>query len=173
MLRKLAIPLFLPALLLCACNSFLPADRSEISRKQTQVRQAQTSQQTEAPDLSALSDNKLPYGKCGMLLWTLNANNPVLVFRAVRGEGAEMVIDGEPARLVLVRQAGESRFGITSEQTYRSPEGLETTVNATVNADFGLTFEGGVYVENGVITLRNEAGWERVLPVAGLAGCRS
>ena len=51
---------------------------------------------TEAPEITPLETKNLPAGKCGTLLWTLEAGKPVMIFRAVREEGAEMIIDGSP-----------------------------------------------------------------------------
>lgn len=128
---------------------------------------------TEAPDVAPLQGASIPAGKCGMLLWTLTAGEPELVFRAIRDEGAEMNVDGETGPLSLVRQSGDSRFGLASTQEYVAPRADGDLLQASVNISFGLAFEGGVYVDNGTIALVNAAGWERLLPVAGITGCRS
>ncbi|MCI5048479.1 MAG: hypothetical protein MRY59_13345 [Aquisalinus sp.] len=108
-----------------------------------------------------------------MLLWTLDAREPVLVFRAIEGQGAEMIIEGRSTQLALVSQSGESRYGITSTQQYTTFDSAADISSINVDTSFGLAFENGVYVENGVITLTNNQGWERLLPVAGLTGCRN
>lgn len=127
----------------------------------------------DAPKIAELRNKNLEPGQCGMLLWTLNKGEPVMVFRNVDGRRAEMVIDGTPARLDLVEEKGERRYGISTEQTYTMEAETPGETRVKVTASFGTPFEGGVYVEQGVITLRNFFGWERVTPVAGLAGCRA
>ncbi|MCI5043569.1 MAG: hypothetical protein MRY72_02635 [Aquisalinus sp.] len=127
---------------------------------------------TEAPDVQALPVTSLPPGQCGMLLWTLDEREPVLVFRAIEGQGAEMIIEGQSTQLNLTSQSGESRYGITSTQQYTALAANADINSINVDAFFGLAFENGVYVENGLITLTNNQGWERLLPVAGLTGCR-
>ena len=157
---------------LSACGSISLSDTSS-SAKASRAVALKDANTTEAPDLARLGASRIPSGKCGMLLWTLSGQNPELVFRSIQGEGAEMVIDGQMTRLQLVRLAGETRFGIASEQDFMTPEEGQSQVKASVKAPFGLSFTGGVYVEKGMMTLVNDEGWERVMPVAGLAGCRS
>ncbi len=163
----------LVGLALASCTSL----QDLTSRKATEAAERRAPRvaqiETEAPDIQALDQNNIPAGKCGMLLWTLEAGNPVMIFRAVQNEGAEMIIENVPTQLTLVRQAGESRYGIASEQEYQTIATGAEFVTAGINTTFGLSFEGGVYVEKGSITLANELGWEHILPVAGLAGCRS
>jgi hypothetical protein len=38
---------------------------------------------------------------------------------------------------------------------------------------FSLGFDGGVYLERGLIVVEALDGWRTVAPSAGLAGCRS
>jgi len=127
----------------------------------------------DAPKIAELKNKNLDPGQCGMLLWTLDKGEPVMVFRNVEGRRAEMIIDDAPARLELVEETGERRYGIAADQTYTLEAGTPGETRVKVSASFGTPFEGGVYVEQGVITLRNFFGWERVTPVAGLAGCRA
>lgn len=127
----------------------------------------------DAPRIAELKKRNLEPGQCGMLLWTLSAGEPALVFRNVEGKAAEMIIDGKTARLVLASATGEQRYGISAKQEYTLDEGTPGETRVKIAATFGIPFEGGVYVEEGVITLRNFFGWERVTPVAGLAGCRA
>ncbi len=83
---------------------------------------------TEAPDVAAIKSQNLPAGKCGMLLWAVRAGKPIVIFKAVQGEGAEMVIDGRSELLELVSQSGEARFGMTSDQEYTLVEGADSQV---------------------------------------------
>lgn len=127
----------------------------------------------DAPRITALSERNLEAGQCGMLLWTLDDGEPVMIFRNVSGKSAEMVIDGEKQKLDLVEETGERRFGVSARQQYTIEPDTPGETLVRVDATFGLPFDGGVYIEEGVISLRNFFGWERVTPVAGLAGCRA
>ena len=118
--------------------------------------------------LTPISEPSLPLGKCGLILWTLEAEQPSAVFRMIAGENAEISIDGSPATLVLADASGRSQFGISEYQSFSSTAG-----QAELKFSFGLGFDGGVYVERGLLTLTRSDGWRMVTPVAGIAGCRT
>lgn len=116
----------------------------------------------------ALPDAALPKGGCGMILWTLDIERPVPVFRAVSQEGAEIVIDGVLRQLQLAEADGGSGFGVYESQKF-SGEG----VTVSVRVRFGLGFEGGSYLERGLVSIEKADGWKTVIPAAGIAGCRA
>jgi hypothetical protein len=152
--------LTISALLLTACSSTNSgAERGNISGA------------SEVPRLSQLSTDRLPVGQCGMLLWTMNAGQPVLVFRTIAGGQAEAMLDGKKQKFLPLAQKGDIRFGIGSQQSYRSAASSEVQT-IEIQVEYGASFGGGVYVDEGVLRLINEQGWERIIPVAGLSGCR-
>lgn len=116
-----------------------------------------------------LPESALPERKCGMVLWTLEGKRPSAIFRFISGEEAEMNIAGELVKFTRVNFAGAGDFGVFEQQAFRSESGIEVEVNA----HFGLGFDGGAYLERGVIKLRDNEGWSVVAPAAGVAGCRS
>lgn len=116
-----------------------------------------------------LPEAALPEKKCGMVMWTLEGKRPSAIFRFVSGERAEVNLAGELVQLTRVNFAGASDFGIFEQQAFRSEDGIEVEVNAR----FGLGFDGGAYLERGIIRLRDSEGWSVVAPAAGVAGCRS
>ncbi len=117
----------------------------------------------------ALPDPALPKGGCGMILWTLDVERPIPVFRVVSQKGAEIVVDGSLRSLQLTASEGESGFGVYESQTFSGEGGL--TVTARVR--FGLGFEGGSYLERGLVSVEKPDGWKTVIPAAGIAGCRA
>lgn len=125
---------------------------------------------TDAPEASPLAVDNLPPGRCGLLLWTVNNRQPVLIYRSVVEAGADMVIDGQAMRLNQLRRGGAVQFGVGSSEEYVSPDGA---VRATISIAYGDTFPSGIYVESGTIRLVNGLQWERIIPVAGIAGCRA
>lgn len=118
--------------------------------------------------LTALPDSALPKGKCGMILWTLESERPSPVLRYVAGEKAEIAINGAPAALTLEDVSGASGFGVFESQTFTNEAGL----SAAVTFRFGLGFDGGSYLERGLISVEADNGWRIVAPAAGIAGCR-
>ena len=116
----------------------------------------------------ALPEAALPSGACGMILWTLDVERPIPVFRAVAEKGAEVNVDGAVRKLTLAEFGGGSGFGVFETQTFEG-EGLKVTVRVR----FGLGFEGGSYLERGLISIEKPDGWKAVIPAAGIAGCRA
>jgi hypothetical protein len=103
-----------------------------------------------------------------MLLWTLEGNRPAAIFQFVSGKKARINIAGRPIELTLADYSGASGFGVYERQTFRGEEGVEVEVNAR----FGLSFNGGAYLEQGLVKVRDSSGWSIVSPAAGIAGCR-
>lgn len=119
--------------------------------------------------LSALENAGLNPGECGMILWTLDENRPAPIFRYVVGKTAEISLNGAPVRLAPLEAAGEAAFGVHERQIFKSPEGT----TAHVETRFGLGFDGGVYLEQGLVRVDAPDGWRAVAPAAGIAGCRA
>lgn len=117
--------------------------------------------------VGALSEAAIPQGECGMILWTLEANQPAPIFRLTAGKGAEIVLNGRQIRLAVSETAGASGFGVYEQQSL-SGDG----VTGSVRVRFGLGFDGGTYLERGLLTLESPSGWRTVIPAAGVAGCR-
>lgn len=118
--------------------------------------------------IGALPDAALLKGECGMILWTLEADQPAPILRVTAGKDADMIINGAPMKLAITNVGGASGFGVTENQTLTVDE-----FTATVSVRFGLGFDGGSYLERGLVTVESTSGWRTVIPAAGVAGCRS
>lgn len=149
------------ALSVCACASGGAA-------KDNSVNKGAPSSPGSSATAGALPDAALPRGGCGMILWTLDIERPIPVFRAVSQEGAEIVVDGKLQRLQLAEADGGSGFGIYEVQKFTG-DGLTVSVRVR----FGLGFEGGSYLERGLVSIEKADGWKTVIPAAGIAGCRA
>jgi hypothetical protein len=117
---------------------------------------------------AALPDAALPRGACGMILWTLDVERPIPIFRAISQKGGEVNVDGAVRKLTLADADGSAGFGVYETQTF-SGEGITVTVRVR----FGLGFEGGSYLERGLVSIEKPDGWKTVIPAAGIAGCRA
>lgn len=133
-----------------------------------QAQEAGVASLEEGQGLGALSQSAVPPESCGMILWTVSSQRPVPVFRFISGEKGEIQFGGRPLELTLMNVSGDSGFGVFENHTFQSPDGLVVEVST----EFGVGFAGGVYLENGVIRLRDASGWSAVTPAAGVAGCR-
>lgn len=119
--------------------------------------------------LTPIADSRLPEGKCGMILWTLEQDRPAAVFRYVSEGNASLAINGAPVILQRTNAEGSQAFGVAENQSFSDETGL---FDIEITAQLGLGFDGGVYLERGLITIENKDGWRTVTPVAGIAGCR-
>ena len=119
--------------------------------------------------LGALNETQLPDRSCGMILWTLDANRPSPVFRYVSGKEAEIVINDVTITFSRVAGTGDTGFGIYQFQEFES----ETGLRLEVSSEFGAEFDGGSYLEQGLVKVHAPEGWSIVAPAAGIAGCRS
>ncbi|MEE2691793.1 MAG: hypothetical protein VX640_09670 [Pseudomonadota bacterium] len=122
-----------------------------------------------AVTLNALADASLPSSSCGMILWTLDQNRPAPIFRYVAGKSAEIVIGGKPLELARTEGTGAAGFGVFERQTFAGPDGLTVKVESR----FSLGFDGGSYLERGLVSVESPDGWRAVSPAAGIAGCRN
>lgn len=118
--------------------------------------------------VGALIDPSLPAGGCGMILWTLEENQPAAILRVTSGKGAEMSVNGANVKFAITETSGAAGFGVFENQTLTA-EGLI----ASVKVRFGLGFDGGSYLERGLVTIESASGWRTVIPAAGVAGCRT
>ncbi len=117
--------------------------------------------------IGALADSALPPGECGMVLWTLEADQPTPIFRMTAGKGADVMVNGKLRTLAVAEALGASGYGVSEEQRFVA-EGFK----ANVKVRFGLGFEGGNYLERGLLSVEADNGWRSVIPAAGIAGCR-
>ena len=120
--------------------------------------------------LTRITEPELPKGKCGMILWTLEEDRPAPVFQYLSGETGRLALSGAPVLLTRQGSTGASAFGVSETQNFTDAAG---GFNVKVAVNFGLGFDGGTYLERGLITIESADAWRTVTPVAGVAGCRS
>ncbi len=119
--------------------------------------------------LTAIEKPQIDSGECGVLLWTLDADRPAPVLKFIVGHEGEIALEGKAQSLTLVKASGASGFGVYEELEFVGGEGAVVSVSM----QFGQGFDGGAYLQRGIITVENAAGWRSVTPAAGIAGCRS
>ncbi|MEM9809653.1 MAG: hypothetical protein AAF788_00340 [Pseudomonadota bacterium] len=127
---------------------------------------------TEAPDPSPLEQYDIPSGRCGMILWSTAGSRVVPIFRSVDATLATMRIEGEDIPLSLVAQEGALRLGMRASQQFSGATSKQK-ITVDSNIQWGQPFPGGIYVQRGTLTTSGEDGWGRVMPVAGIAGCKA
>ena len=128
---------------------------------------------TAAPDPTPLASYDIPSGRCGMILWTKDSGRVAPIFRSIDTVQASMIIEGETVPLLLASQDGDLRFGMRAQQVFTptDPEKHSTVVETKL--EWGQAFPGGIYINRGSLKLTATDGWQRILPVAGIAGCKA
>jgi hypothetical protein len=127
---------------------------------------------SQAPDPGPLANAQIPRGQCGLVLWARSSARAVPIFRSIDDGTASMVVEGQPIALSLTGRGGTARLGIPSVQRFEGllPDG--SPIQVDMRGNWGRTFPSGSYVQSAALTLRGENGWSRVIPTAGVAGCR-
>lgn len=156
---------------LTACESTSGSDRKvTLKRPNASV---PVSAETEAPDPGALASYNIPPGRCGMVLWAKAGTDTVPVFQALQDGSAVMEIDGKMTQMVRYSAQGEARAAMPNIQRYNALLTQTDVIQVEVSTVWGNQFPGGSYVKNGTIILTGPDGWKRVMPVAGIAGCKA
>jgi len=120
--------------------------------------------------LTRITDPALPKGKCGMILWTLEQERPAPIFKFLADEGAALAINNEPLQAARTSALGAVAFGVSEQQDFVDENGA---IKINVNVRFGLGFDGGAYLQSGLVSIETLDGWRFVTPAAGIAGCRA
>jgi hypothetical protein len=108
-----------------------------------------------------------------MILWARSGGRTVPVFRSVDVVNASMTVEGEKVDLLLQSQDGDLRLGMRSQQLFAASEAAQAGLTVMTNLEWGQPFPSGTYVRGGTLTLTGTDGWQRILPVAGIAGCKA
>ena len=167
----------LKLLLLCligatsACETLSPQAGAEpmiAPESASNDNQSDSLLQRNVAGLSPLTNASIPRDSCGMILWTLESQRPVPVFHYIAGSNGVIQLGPDTIVMQRIDFSGATGFGIAEGQIFRSKEGLEVEISS----QFGIGFEGGAYLERGVIKVSDPEGWSIVSPAAGIAGCR-
>lgn len=161
MKRWLVIPLMGACASTTQAPSPAPSDNSAMALR------------TEAPDPGPLSGAGIPSGRCGMILWTRDGSRVSPIFRELDGIEATMRLEGNDVPLTLQSQHGELRLGIRANQLFTAQGEQHRGVTVETKLSWGQGFPGGTYVKGGTLSVSGADGWVRILPVAGIAGCKA
>lgn len=117
-----------------------------------------------------LPTQTLAKGQCALFLWA-RTSPPRRVFMALQDPAVARVrIAGKSVDLPRTAWEGEGVYGHYQRQTYAA-DGV--TLDVTVQMDGRSGLVGGAVVPTGAIEYRDAAGWQTVIPVAGMVGCQS
>lgn len=127
-----------------------------------------SNQQSSKPT-DRLSARELDQGDCGMFVWTADkARRFILYSQADKANANWWTEDGE----VLVARVSDSGFSVYGQppiQEFRMSDGgsLSMTLNDPEDINNGIRYKSGA------VHVSDAQGWDKVIPVVGLAGCQS
>ncbi|MEL6873362.1 MAG: hypothetical protein AAFO62_11355 [Pseudomonadota bacterium] len=95
------------------------------------------------------------------------------IFQSIDVTTATMNLDGKAASMRLEEQSGPIQLGMRAQQVFTPTTDDPATERVELQLEWGDRFPGGLYVRGGTLTVNGADGWGRVLPVAGIAGCKA
>jgi hypothetical protein len=117
-----------------------------------------------------LAPQKLANGQCALFLWANTSPARRILMATQNPASARVVMKGKTLDLPLTSWDGEQVMGLYEQQTF-SGEGVTLTVRFRPEATRGLV--GGVVARDGSVELKDAAGWETVVPAAGMIACQT
>ncbi|UTW56519.1 hypothetical protein [Kordiimonas sp. SCSIO 12610] len=105
---------------------------------------------------------------CGLFLWASLPERKLVFYTDTENQTALMSLDNLQTRLSNNQASGLSYLGIAGDQAF-SGSGLNVRLSFTAQQTKGFT--GGAIVRQATLRLKDNEGWEVVMPVAGLIGC--
>lgn len=114
-----------------------------------------------------LAPRDLNAGECGIFVWTADNARRFVFFSQTDSSTASWW--GESGEIEIARTSSDGlpAFGQTPNQTYQLPDGGE------LNLKLGDPEEvdNGTRYRTGAITQKAANGWDKVMPVSGIAAC--
>ncbi|MBY0562964.1 MAG: hypothetical protein K2P58_02160 [Hyphomonadaceae bacterium] len=153
------------AVLIAGCASASRAERQDAPEQSRQTIDAG------AVQLETLAPQPLNPGQCGLFLWAQGSQEPAFVFVSYN-RPAEAIVrpNGRERRLARTAGEGATVSGVFESQAFSDGR---MTLSVDVTFDPERELHGGAVVDRGVLRLRDQDGWETVIPVGGLAACQS
>ncbi|MBX3479206.1 MAG: hypothetical protein KF842_02320 [Caulobacter sp.] len=116
-----------------------------------------------------LPPQELAAGQCALFLWARTSPPRRFLMATQNPASARVSLDGRTLDLPLSAWDGEAVYGVHETQTFAG-EGVTLTVRFTAEERKGLV--GGLVVPSASVEYRDAAGWETVIPAAGMIACQ-
>jgi|GEM_PF-1676574 len=112
---------------------------------------------------------ELASGQCALFLWARTSPARRFLMATQNPASARVSLNGKTLDLPLTEWDGDSVYGLYEVQVF-SGEGITLTVRFTAEARKGLV--GGLVAPEASVEYRDAAGWETVIPAAGILACQ-
>ena len=110
----------------------------------------------------------LAIGECGLFVWARTSTKPFILFsQAAKSRG--LWYNDTQETITLLKNSDGSAYGQAPENTYQRPNGQSLRL-ALSDAEM---IEDGMRYKSGTLTFLTDEGWEKVMPVIGLAACQT
>ncbi|HVK80192.1 MAG TPA: hypothetical protein VM915_06220 [Verrucomicrobiae bacterium] len=120
-------------------------------------------------NFEVLQPQPLNPGQCSLYLWAAGDQQPRFIMVA-SDNPAQLVVrpNGRDKILPRTEFAGQRVSGIFEEQTFSDGR---LTLSLDVTFDEARPMRDGALVSRAVVRVRDDNGWETVIPVGGMAAC--
>lgn len=115
-----------------------------------------------------LSAQTLEPGECGLFLWSKTDISRFAFFSKALSGTAVFKPAEEELKLTQARSRGTIFGQFTTDMGYTASNGSEVGLTFTP----GETLTGGQRIENGLITITDQDGWQTKLPLLGVRACQ-
>jgi hypothetical protein len=120
--------------------------------------------------LDGLPSQELSVGHCGLFLWSKSERPVFIVFASEQPAQATVRLNGKIRALKRTATAGEMVFGQFETQTFA---GNGVTFQIDLTFDHAKPIQDGAVIKSGVLRSRNKQGFETLVPVGGMIGCKT
>ena len=124
------------------------------------------------PLIGTLPSRRVTPESCGMFIWRAASRTELVFYHETGPRGAIMLLDDARVRFRLTEVSGEAFYGQRGTQKFEGRARDKRDLRVEVSVSRGPTFDGGLYVTNGVLRVWRDGGPRKVIPVNGVAGCR-
>lgn len=158
---RTALAALLASLALAACATPAPPSAAPAPSPPPAAASPLTLEEIPAEDLKV--------GQCALVLWT-RSQPTARVFFAVNApqQEARIKLSGRKRALAFQEADGELIFGHAASTIY-TDDALTLTTRLQIEPRSGLV--GGALAPEGVLELKDQAGWSAIIPVSGLIAC--
>ncbi len=123
-----------------------------------------------AIELQDLPPQTLAAGRCGLFLWS-KTERPVFILYATESPARALVrIGNRDHRLDRKQASGEAVLGHYEKQTFA---GGKYSFEVDLTYDREAQLQDGAVIKRGVLRTRDQKGFETILPVGGMIGCKA
>jgi hypothetical protein len=123
-----------------------------------------------AIELQDLPAQTLSAGRCGLFIWS-KTERPVFILFATESPARALVrIGNRELRLDRKQTSGEAVLGHYEKQTFAGGK-HSFEIDLTFDREAQLT--DGAVIQRGVLRTRDQKGFETILPVGGMIGCKA